>query len=109
MSSDTDGILIAVDISEGYEDAPYLIVDISIFIAHLALSGISRMGKSRLACSIVLQLLSLGIQVIVIDPHGTMYRLLFDYAIENRLLDDLEMRQKIWFVNLPKATEELNI
>jgi uncharacterized protein DUF87 len=50
-------------------------------VTHVHCKGSTGVGKSRLIFYIVQQLIKLGKQFCLIDPHGTLYRVLLDWLV----------------------------
>lgn len=83
-----------------------LLVHPSLLRAHALISGMTRMGKSREAASILLQQLNRGEQIVVIDPHGSLFHLIQEYMVAGGAFHDPAWRENVLFYDLPEATKK---
>jgi hypothetical protein len=105
MSKESTRIVLGVNITHGVENPPLADVDISQTWAHMISDGASQSGKSYEGVFLIKQKIDCGEPVFVIDPHGTVFDLLFALLIEDGTLLDPELRKKYLFFDLSYAAE----
>jgi hypothetical protein len=105
MKKDFVPIVLGVDITQRVENPPLAVVDISQTWAHLISNGSSQSGKSYEGVFLIKQKIDCGEPVFVIDPHGTVFDLLFALLIDDGTLLDPELRKKYLFFDLSYAAE----
>jgi hypothetical protein len=71
---------------------------------HCALGGQTQQGKTYFGSAIFLQKIARGDQVIVLDPHSTIYNTVLSQMLAHGAFDDPTMRERVLFVDLPQAT-----
>ncbi len=83
-----------------------LIVDPEYLRGHALFSGQTQKGKSRQGDALLLQLLDKGQQIILLDPHGTMFNFIRSYMVATGAFSDPAMFDKVLFVDLPEWTKQ---
>src|SRR5438067_1430682 len=71
---------------------------------HMHVIGKSNSGKSRFLAALVLSLISHGLSVTVIDPHGTLADLILACLVAQGFYANREGYQRIMYLDLPTAT-----
>jgi len=70
---------------------------------HVALTGATNSGKSRLLAQIALSLIERGEGVTLLDPHGDAARLVLTQLVARGVYDDSDAYERITYLDLPAA------
>lgn len=101
-AGDADRPLLIGNIMEEGRITPHLLtLSLKELRLHLMGIGATQRGKSRFMSGLLTQKMDRGEQIFVIDPHGSVYDLLFAYS---SLLPPV-LRQKLSFYDLPYAAQ----
>ncbi len=71
--------------------------------SHLAITGATNSGKSRLLAHIALSLITHGEGVTLLDPHGDAVRLVLAHLVHRGVYDDPHAFARITYLDLPAA------
>ncbi|MDQ2785508.1 MAG: type IV secretion system DNA-binding domain-containing protein [Chloroflexota bacterium] len=71
---------------------------------HVAISGATNSGKSRLLAHLALSLIERGEGVTMLDPHGDAARLVLGHLVAGGVYDDPAAYERITYLDLPAAS-----